>query len=46
MKKEMVFYNGLSVYNGFIKTAIADIHTKKDIIKPKHEINKKQRKLK
>ena len=31
MKKEMVFYNGLSVYNGFINTIIADIHTKQDI---------------
>ncbi len=33
IKKEMVFYNGLSVYNGFINTIIADIHTKKDLNK-------------
>lgn len=33
IKTKMVFYNGLSVYNGFINTDIADIHYKKDIKK-------------
>lgn len=31
VKKELLFYKGLSVYNGFLQTEIADIHNKKDV---------------